>query len=139
MPLLAAAAGPMTRLWHGGREAFDRFRIPEGAREPAVWLAPTAREAMQWAEAPHIAGRGGSPQLYSVRVPSNRIESYRWRDFDPDPIYTPEVMRRILDAARGRSPIARIEGVRNFEGGPLSTSYAVSDPALIEILRRFGQ
>lgn len=68
-----------------------------------------------------MAEQFGQVGEYNV---TGKIAHVEWPDADP--IYDPEVMRRVLDdAERGGFDAVRISGVQNFEGGALSDVVAV--------------
>ncbi len=128
MALSTATPRAGIRAYHGSPHDFDRFSVPANSREPAVFLSSNMEEAQQF-----------GPRLYETIIPRENVTRFRWSDFDANPIYDPQVMRRIIDEAiRQRVSIAEIRGVQNFEHGPRSTSYAVFDPSLIEIIRKYG-
>jgi hypothetical protein len=124
-----AAAVQRIRAYHGGAENLSRLSVGRATNphERAIFATNNADEA----------ARFGSP--YEVEINPSNFANFRWREFSDDPIYDPEIMRQILDRARGSGNSgAIISGVQNFEHGPRSTTYAIFDDALIDILRRYG-
>lgn len=124
------------RAFHGSPKDFDTFRLPDGRRERAIFLSSSEDDARAFGEM-----RGGDPpRMYETALNPDDLSDVRYADFsDGDPLYTPETMERILDdAQRGGTKGVRIRGVQNFEGGRPSTTYAVFDPQIIDILKKYG-
>lgn len=117
------------RAFHGTNATFEEFGLP-GRRERsenAIFFSNNPEESAQF-------GR----HLLTVDLPEKSIRTYRYTDFtdDGDPIYTVDSMRTILDQAQEDGvQIARIEGIRNFKHGPISTTYAALSPKGIRILK----
>ena len=116
----------LLRAFHNSRHQFDNFAFrPSNKDEAAVFFSSDAEKNF-------------GPYGYEVALRPKKMEDYRYRDYDADPIYDPAVMQKILAEARtSGADAAKITGIQNFEHGPQSTTYAVFDPALIEILKRY--
>jgi hypothetical protein len=115
------------RVYHGTGKLIDRPSVRfAGRNEPALFFSDNPLEA-----------RGFGPNVYRALVDDAQAMNVRWRDFDSDPIYDPEIMKRILqEAQRARKNVVRISGVQNFEGGPLSSTVAVlNDDAVLRFAR----
>jgi hypothetical protein len=112
---------PSRVVYHGTDSDFREFDLGRSSnpKENAVFFTNKASEA----------DRFGEPREFLTK---GDMLDVRWKDFSEDPIYDPEVMAAILEQARsGGRQGAIIRGVQNFEGGPLSTTTAVFDPANI--------
>lgn len=90
---------------------------------------PGADQAVFFTNSQEEAGKFGS-NIHHYHIPElDNLADVRWSDYDKDPIYTPEVMQRILADARSRGAAGvRIGGVQNFEHGPLTTTVALFNP-----------
>jgi hypothetical protein len=107
-------------LYRGDAEPITAFDLGRLKREKAVMFTNNAEEAEQFG--PYV-------RRYYVR---GNIDRVRWRDYDDDPTYTPEVMARIIEDARASGTDGvQIRGIQNFEHGPLSTTTVIFDPANI--------
>lgn len=117
------------RAYHGGAPDLNKLSLSAATnpRERAIFATNNFDDAERF----------GVP--YEVKIDPSQMGSYRWREFSDDPIYDPDIMAKVLQKARdeGRAG-AIIQGVQNFEYGNPSTTYAVFDDKLIDILRRYG-
>lgn len=116
--------------WHGSVHILDGpLRLPEeGKPERAIFLTDNSDEAEELASG-----------VYEVRVDITDFGEVDYADVaDPNGLYSdehrrlyePDVMALILASAQGR-PGVIIRDIQNFEGGRITTTYAVLDPSVI--------
>ena len=112
-----------------------------GSEEPALFFSSKLREAGKFADK---WPRPGARTIQRADIDASKFEEFHYPSIaeevtgERDPLYTPEIMREILARTKpAKAPGATIRNVRNFEGGPLSDTYAVLDPGVLSGLRRY--
>lgn len=123
-------ARPTRRVIHATEAHFEHF-VPPAARgvqsqhsraeSNYLWFGDAdAAEELTDMFGPNVAEADLTGDLKEVR----------YRDYDADPIYDPDVMERILRDHQDAPGLA-IKGVRVAEQGPKRTIYAVRDPNIL--------
>lgn len=131
-PAGAVGAGPVRPVIHAtSGEKFAEFRAPRDLRAGGVQTRGSSPGGeSDWVWFGHPEDVGILTDLYGANVAETTIPRdlpvARWRDYDADPTYTPDVMRRIL-SDHADAPGVAISGVAQREGGAPSTVYAMRD------------
>ena len=137
--VLAAAGmvpggGPVLRGFHGGKKFITHFdpAFIRNAQERAIFFSDSFPDAREFGR---MAAKGGRPAVTRADLRPRNPGRYDYAKFsEGDPLYTPEVMERILaEAAAAQNDLAIIRGVRNFEHSTPTTTYAVFDPSIIDV------
>ncbi len=131
------AAQQGVRAYHGSPSSdLTSLNVPTNASEKAIFLTDRTPEARAFSRLKDATAR---PNVYEARIDTTGFHRVNYGDYSSDALYQPDVMEKILsDAADAGSPGVVINGIRNFEGGRETTTYAVFDKRLIDIARKFG-
>lgn len=126
----AKAAGyTIGPVYHGRSTEFSIFKMPEKG-ERALFFSDSPDEANKF---PILWG--GKPlEPVSAYLSGNLKRLQYPKDSEGSRLYYPDVMRKLLETARsqGFDGVA-IDGIQNFEEGPLSTTYAVFKPSQVKL------
>lgn len=129
--------GMSPKLYHGTTRASANaikqggFNVPASG-ENAVFLSDAPKDALEFAYSKPQASRT------NTKLVPGYVDESKLFQFDANgEVYHPEMMQQILnDAKVAGAPGAKISNIQNFEQGAPSTSYAIFDPKMINILRQ---
>jgi hypothetical protein len=118
----AKAAGyTVGPVFHGRSTEFNTFKMPEKG-ERALFFSDSPEEANRF---PMLRGRRPLEPV-SAYLSGNLKQVKYPKDSEGRFLYDPDVMGKLLETARREGfDGVEIDGIQNFEGGPLSTTYAV--------------
>jgi hypothetical protein len=118
----AKAAGyTVGPVFHGRSTEFNTFKMPEKG-ERALFFSDSPEEANRF---PMLRGRRPLEPV-SAYLSGNLKQVKYPKDSEGSFLYDPDVMGKLLETARREGfDGVEIDGIQNFEGGPLSTTYAV--------------
>ena len=122
----AKAAGyTVGPVFHGRSTEFNTFKMPEKG-ERALFFSDSPEEANRF---PMLRGRRPLDPV-SAYLSGNLKQVKYPKDSEGSFLYDPDVMGKLLETARREGfDGVEIDGIQNFEGGPLSTTYAVFKPS----------
>jgi hypothetical protein len=115
-------------VYHGKITDFNTFKVPEKG-ERAIFFSDSIDESNRF---PLLKGRRPLEPV-SAYLSGNLKRLQYPKDSEGSFLYDPDVMVKLLETARREGfDGVEIDGIQNFEGGPMSTTFAVFKPSQIK-------
>ena len=115
-------------VYHGKTTDFNTFKVPEKG-ERAIFFSDSIDESNRF---PLLKGRRPLEPV-SAYLSGNLKRLQYPKDSEGSFLYDPDVMVKLLETARREGfDGVEIDGIQNFEGGPMSTTFAVFKPSQIK-------